>query len=178
MLIAPQTSPDHSLASNWRSSAGLDGSPGTTDAVGFSGDPDLDLDGDGLSAFLEHALGTIDGEPGSSPGELLQLGMISLDGGAGTTGDYLTLTYRRNLAADDVIYEVQSATDLGTWSALGTILVSSSHNGDGTEMVTHRSTDHDREYRPRIHPAAGGESPVGTPQIRRLIFTGRPVGYP
>ena len=140
VLIAPQTSPDHSLATNWRSSAGLDGSPGTTDAVGFSGDPDLDLDGDGLSAFLEHALGTIDGEPGSSPGALLQLGTISLDSGAGTTDDYLTLTYRRNLAADDVIYEVQSATDLGAWSALGTILVSANPNGDGTETVTHRST--------------------------------------
>ena len=63
-----------------------------------------------------------------------------MDSGAGTTDDYLTLTYRRNLAADDVIYEVQSATDLGAWSALGTILVSANPNGDGTETVTHRST--------------------------------------
>ncbi len=140
VLIAPHSAPDHSIASNWRSSAALNGSPGTTDAVPFTGDPNLDLDDDGLPAFLEYAFGSIDGDFGQSPESHPAVGSSSFDNGAGATEDYLTLTYRRNLAADDALYEIQISPDLVAWSALGTILVSTSPNGDGTETVTHRST--------------------------------------
>ncbi|MGI9240720.1 MAG: hypothetical protein ACR2RV_07960, partial [Verrucomicrobiales bacterium] len=140
VLIAPDSSPDHSLATSWRSSVGLDGSPGGSDAVTFSGDPDLDADGDGLSAFLEYALGSTGGDTESSPESYLEVGTTSLDDGGGDTEHYLTLSYRRNLAADDVLYEVQCANDLEAWSSLGTVLMSAIPNGDGTETVTHRST--------------------------------------
>ena len=140
VLVAPESSPDHTVPTNWRSSAAPGGNPGATDAVSFTGDPDLDGDGDGLSAFLEHALGSISGDAGHSPESFLQVGSGTFDNGAGGTDQYLTLTYRRNLAADDVLYEVQTTTDLGAWSALGTVLVSSEPNGDGTAMVTYRST--------------------------------------
>ena len=140
VLIAPESSPDHSDPANWRSSVSLGGSPGTTDAVDFVGDPNVDSDGDGLAAFLEHALGSISGDAGHSPESFLDVGSGIFDNGSGGTEEYLTLTYRRNLAADDVIYEVQVANDLTAWSSLGVVLVSSSPNGDGTEIVTYRST--------------------------------------
>jgi hypothetical protein len=140
VLIAPESSPDHTVPTNWRSSVALGGSPSTTDSVGFTGDPDLDADADGLSAFLEHALGSINGDSGNSPESYIEVGSGSFDNGAGATDEYLTLTSRRNLAADDVLYEVQVATDLDAWSALGTVLVSTSPNGDGTATVTYRSS--------------------------------------
>ena len=67
-------------------------------------------------------------------------GSDTFDNGAGGSDEYLTLTYRRNLAADDAVFEVQVGTDLDSWDALGTVLVSTSPNGDGTETVTYRST--------------------------------------
>jgi hypothetical protein len=62
------------------------------------------------------------------------------DDGSGTHRDYLSITYERNLAADDVIFEVQVSADLAAWSLLGTTYVSAIHNGDGTETVTYRSS--------------------------------------
>ena len=62
------------------------------------------------------------------------------DDGTGTDREYITITYQRNLAAADVIFEAQVSTDLVTWSILGTTYVSAAHNGDGTETITYRST--------------------------------------
>ena len=143
VLVAPLSDPPHNEPSSWRSSVAAGGTPGGTDAAPtFSGDPDLDGDSDGLSAFLEHASGTSDSDPNSLAGPSLGSGLF--DDGTGTMREYLTITYRRNLAADDVIFEAQVATQLAAWSALGTAFVSAfvsaSHNGDGTETVTYRST--------------------------------------
>ena len=65
VLIAPRTNPDHRNPFNWRSSVDADGSPGGGDAIPFTGDPEADLDRDGLTALLEHALGTSDTDPDS-----------------------------------------------------------------------------------------------------------------
>jgi hypothetical protein len=54
--------------------------------------------------------------------------------------EYLTITFRRNLAADDLVFDAEASTDLVAWSVLDTAYLSAVHNGDGTETVTYRST--------------------------------------
>ena len=137
VLIAPETAPDHGVASNWRSSAAIGGSPGTTDAVNFVGNPADDLDGDGLEALLEHAFGSINGDAGASPESQIVIGAGLFNGG---TEENLTITFRRNMAADDVIITAEISSDLANWDSLGVQYVSSIQNGDGTETVTYRST--------------------------------------
>jgi len=142
VLIAPQSDPPHGDPFNWRSSTAMGGNPGTSDAApAFTGDPNLDGDRDGRPALLEHALGTSDASPDS--GGALTLGSAFFDDGTGTSREYLTIAYQRNLAADDVLYEVEASTTMapGTWqSGSGfTAFVSSVNNGDGTATVTYRS---------------------------------------
>ena len=115
----------HGIPSNWR----LGGSPGASTSQVFRGpDPLADDDGDGLSAFLEHALGSDDGDPANGPG------LIS----ARREENALTFTYQRHLFADDVHYEVEVSRDLLTWSSEASFL-SEVVNDDGTSLVTYKS---------------------------------------
>ena len=139
VLIAPETDPDHTIPTNWRTSAVIGGSPGTTDDSIFGGDPLADDDGDGLDALLEYALGSIQGDSGFSPESFPKSGFGFFDDGVGNFEEYLTLTYRRNLAADDLLFEAQVGSDLSGWNPLGTTAVSATANGDGTETVIWRS---------------------------------------
>jgi len=136
VLVAPETSPDHGIAGNWRSSVAIGGSPGASDTVEFSGVPSDDLDSDGISALLEHAFGSINGDAGVSPESQIVIGTGLFESG---TQEHLTITFRRNLAADDVILAAEISSDLVNWDPLGVEYVSSIPNGDGTETVTLRS---------------------------------------
>ncbi|MDB4301844.1 CotH kinase family protein, partial [Akkermansiaceae bacterium] len=138
-LIDPSSNPNHGLASNWRSSVAPNGTPSGSDSVVFSGDPLADNDNDGLNAFLEYALGSIAGDVGASPEAIAAAGTGAFDDGNGGTTDFLTLSYRRNLAADDVMFQVQLSSDLDSWNNAGSEYVTSVSNGDGTETVTIRS---------------------------------------
>ncbi|MFT4549437.1 MAG: hypothetical protein ACI9MB_003411 [Verrucomicrobiales bacterium] len=138
VLIDPMSNPDHSLATNWRPSTAATGNPGNSDASApFAGDPDLDGDTDGRSAFMEHAMGSSDSSPELGSG--YSVGIGHFDDATETERPYLTISFQRNLAADDVEFEVQVSTGLTDWSALGTLYVSAIYNGDGTETVTYRS---------------------------------------
>lgn len=143
VMIAPQSNPPHGDPFSWRPSTVVSGNPGTSDAApAFAGDPNLDRDRDGRPAFLEYALGSSDTVPDS--GGALALGSGFFDDGSGTFDEYLTISYRRNLAADDVLYQVQTSTALtpGSWkNGAGFIaFVSSVNNGDGSATVIYRST--------------------------------------
>jgi len=59
-LVDPFANPDHGLFSSWRSSTSVGGSPGSDDRSVLVGTPTLDRDRDGISALLEHLLGTSD----------------------------------------------------------------------------------------------------------------------
>ena len=137
VLIAPLTSPAHGEAINWRSSFVLSGTPGGSDSETLTGDPNADLDGDGLNALLEHAFGTINRDAGASPEAAISPGIALFEG---DTEESLTITFRRNVAAEDVVISVEVSSDLVDWDDMDTEFVSATSNRDGTEMVTYRST--------------------------------------
>jgi hypothetical protein len=117
----------------------LGGRPGKGDNTIFTGDPNADSDGDGLTALLEYALGSIQGDAGFSPESFPKSGTGLFDDGIGNFKEYLTLTHRRNLAADNILFEVQVSSDLISWGPLRTTAVSATSNEDGTETVIWRS---------------------------------------
>ncbi|MEZ5327515.1 MAG: lamin tail domain-containing protein [Verrucomicrobiales bacterium] len=106
-LIKPESNPDHSDPANWRRSLAVDASPGESDAVIFVGNPDSDIDGDGLPAILEYALGTSDAEVDKAP--------WIFSSSEGNNAPYQVRITRR-VNADDVIWIPEISGDLITWS--------------------------------------------------------------
>ncbi|RYD20517.1 MAG: hypothetical protein EOP88_14765 [Verrucomicrobiaceae bacterium] len=90
---------------DWRTanfSAGELGDPGQEATLwGRDADPDAD----GRSNLLEYALGTNPRESDATPVTMA----------IETQGDLLTLTYRKNLEATDVAFQVQKSDDLAEW---------------------------------------------------------------
>jgi hypothetical protein len=121
---------------SWRPSGVAGGSPGTSDATMFAGDPDADDNHNGLTNFVEYAIGN------------------SLAVGTLVTGDgqFPTLTITRDLAADDVNVTMETSEDLITWEQgeAAAVVESAVHNGNGTVTITWRS------IRP-VDPARPGE---------------------
>ncbi len=142
---------DYTDPSNWRSSTGLGGNPATSDSSLLVGPPTADDDGDRYGKLLEHALGTSDSDPGDTGGAHA-VGVMSLEV-EGVVAEYLTISHRRNLAADDVVINPETSSDLVTWrSGEGEfVLVSEVHQGDGTSVVTYRAfAPHDPGANPRV----------------------------
>jgi hypothetical protein len=130
VLRNPADNPDHNDPANWRESTQLGGNPGGSDAVFFTGNPNDDLDLDGLGALLEHATGSSDQVPNGSPVALA------------TTGDgRFVLTLQVNQAADDVTHRLELSSDLVSWTDAGAefSLLSFTNHGDGTATLTYQS---------------------------------------
>ena len=130
VLRNPVGNPDHNDPANWRESTRLGGNPGGSDAVFFAGNPNDDLDRDGLGALLEHATGSSDQVPNGSPVALA------------TTGDgRFALTLQMNQAADDVTHRIELSSDLVNWTdaSAGFSLLSFTNHGDGTVTLTYQS---------------------------------------
>jgi hypothetical protein len=137
VLIAPQSNPDHNIAANWRPSRQLSGTPGGGDAVAYAAwkstnsiTTDLgDDDFDGISNFLEYALGSDPAVPSRLP----------LPSATRDAGDYITLTFTRPVGNDDAIYTVQTSPDMSAWAA-NAVLVEETHNPqDDTITATWRT---------------------------------------
>jgi hypothetical protein len=143
--IAPEdTSRNPALGVNWRSSIIRGGSPGGDDRQAFSewltttgetGAMD-DKERDGLVNMLEYAFG---GDPHVDSSVLLPIASTQQFTVGLNTANYLTLTFRRSNAADDLTQHVEFSTDLATWSIPG-VQVSSGDNGDGTRTEVWRSS--------------------------------------
>ena len=89
VLVSPNSAPDHALPQSWRTSVNPGGSPGATDSIPFTGNPDTDLFTYALGESYEITLQTVDGIP--------------------------TLRFPRVLGADDVTVRVEVSNDLQTW---------------------------------------------------------------
>jgi hypothetical protein len=130
--------PDYTQPSNWRTSTLPDGNPDASDASPLVGPPAEDKDRDGVTNLFEHAFGTSDENPAEGR-ECYRTAFqpIEVDG---ATDEYFTITWRRNLAADDVELVPEFSEDLGTWHPGDTrlVFVSETNQGDGTSLVTWR----------------------------------------
>ena len=132
-LRAPGQNLDPSEPTHWRASVTPGGTPGSSDGTLLTGNPTDDLDGDGLTALLEHALGTSDNDAtqsGSASASRMLIDGILYD----------SFTYTVKEVADDVRTSVETTTDLQNWSndpaELVELVVTS--NGDGTVTRTVR----------------------------------------
>lgn len=133
VLRAPGQNLDPSEPTHWRASVAPGGTPGSSDGTLLAGNPSDDLDGDGLNALLEHALGTSDNDATQS-GSVSASRMI-IDGIL-----YDSFTYTVREVADDVRTTVETTTDLQNWSSdpadfVEVVVIS---NGDGTVTRTVR----------------------------------------
>jgi hypothetical protein len=140
-LVSPDAvpGPDHDVASSWRPSRLSGGTPGAGDAYLYSDwrtangivDDEGDDDGDKIVNFLEFALGADHIVPDT---EILPTGGILMITGI----DYASLTFRRQLGADDLVYTVEFSPDLTNWSASG-VLASVVDEGGGIVSETWRA---------------------------------------
>lgn len=143
VLKRPTSSTDLSIATNWRPSFAIGGSPGTNDALSYASwaatnsasNPSADIEGDGLNNVAEYGLG---GLPSASNTNLLPTASTAAISVNSVVGNYLTLTFTRPIGRDDISYNVEGNTLLtGTWSAAVQV-GNPVFNGNGTETVTYR----------------------------------------
>lgn len=150
VLVNPAAKPDPAQPQNWRPSVVAGGSPTASDATtyaawkaanGITSDT-ADTDGDGLTSFYEYVHGT---SP-TAPNVVSQLQAMAEGyevGNPPALDTYLTLTYRRNLAADDVEYRLEQSSSLtgGSWSSASVTPVGESiPTPGGVSRVTFRTT--------------------------------------
>jgi hypothetical protein len=128
------------VAENWVASRSVHGAPGEDDPFGLAGDPAADRDGDGVSALLEYALGTLDSTPGDT-NTRVRADIIEEPNAAGTTR-HLTLQFTRNLLSHNAVNLIpEISNDLISWQSSPAVeFVSEENHGDGTSTVTWRST--------------------------------------
>ncbi len=129
VLRAPETLPVHRDGTSWRPSVSAGGNPGASDATRFSGDPQADLDHDLIPALLEYAYGSsdLDFDPAVAP-------TVEF------SGQSPVFHFTRNLAADDLIYRVESSPDLSSWSVADESFTERStvDLGDGRVLVRYQ----------------------------------------
>ena len=106
VLIGEDSVPDHAVATNWQSGVVVGGTPGAGEPGGFTGDPNADADGDGVSALLEYGQGGSD-----TDGKRVDPVSVSVD------GNTIRFLVPRNAAAGDVTFAFEVSGDLETWTA-------------------------------------------------------------
>jgi hypothetical protein len=145
VLIDPDSNPDPAIATNWRASRKLLGSAGASDtisyvqwALDYPGVGALldDDDADGMKNLLEYGVGSSPLQNSLPPAAAVTNLVVE-----SVSSPYLTLSFRRQIGATDLVYAVEFSTDLinpSGWAATG-VLVSSTLNGDGTVTELWRS---------------------------------------
>jgi hypothetical protein len=125
-LIRPFTKPDPTNPANWRPSTNHGGSPGTSDAITFSGNPLADDNADGFPNLAAHALGL------NLPAQGPYLPSLSL------TNNQLSWSFPSNPAAEDVTITPEVSSNLTTWSPASSFFpdASSSEPSDGRAWTT------------------------------------------
>ena len=75
---------------------------------------------------MEYALGSPTDFSGSAPGTAVSSMLVN-----GMTAKYLTLSFKRRVAATDVVFHVESSADLRNWWETA-VQTTSTTNADGT----------------------------------------------
>ena len=138
VLNNPAPNPAYSSGSSWRSSPQIGGSPGLTNTQVFAGSPSADTDKDGLTDFLEYAMGSSWSAANSRAETIIQL---IEDPPFAPLGTYLEFSFPRNLWADGVLYSAEHSTSLTGWDPAGLVYLETHNNGNGTATVKYRSAD-------------------------------------
>ncbi|MBN8248779.1 MAG: CotH kinase family protein, partial [Verrucomicrobia bacterium] len=113
VLVRPESVPDHRDPRNWRTSLAPGGTPGGSDAISFSGNPDADTDGNGQADLLDHALGA---DPGQA-GPRLRVWVETVTDPAGDR-DHLMISLPRRGEAEDAVVLLETADRVeGPWSS-------------------------------------------------------------
>lgn len=133
VLIRPETRPDPTQPTNWRSSGRPGGSPGGSDTVPFPTNPAGDLNRNGEPDLIDYALGN---DLGLTPIPVT----LSLRPDAQGGPDVLELRHPVSVGAEGVRLVWLMSTDLTTWREASADLewVSLLPLGDGRAMMTYR----------------------------------------
>lgn len=148
ILIDPWKLPDHDVGANWRASHTANGEPGDVDSWNFhawlgihglpSADPDDDPDLDGLGHLAEYFLGTHPLEPSHDMVPATSIASLKPND---TEANYFTITFQRNLNAEDLNFLVQESTDLDQWNSSGIpSSVDVTPAGSSLEILRYRSS--------------------------------------
>ena len=150
LSLPTETQPaDHSDPLAWQASQQTGGTPGVTGpgtsnfelwarSIGLGAEASMtdDNDNDGMNHLLEYAL---DSDPMNDSSHRLPSGATELIEVDGVTARYLTLTFRRNLAASELTFTVELADDLTGWNNNTAVPVSTTDHGDGTATEVWRA---------------------------------------
>lgn len=140
VLIKPELNPDPSSGSNWRASQATHPSPGFDDRTDLAawqtdyfGGPAVlaaDSDGDGLSNLFEFASG---GDPHAGV-DFARLPGFSFKNDPSSA---LMFDYRRKKGIVSLVWQLEQAVDLDSWTAVpGNVeTLSVTDHGDGTETL-------------------------------------------
>lgn len=138
VLIAPSaahaTDAWHNDGLNWQPSFAAGGTPGTSEGAGYAAwktangitSDSADIDHDGLTALAEYATGADPATP-----SLYSLPQFTRDA-AGN----LIATLTRSLTAGDVDWQIESATDMQSWTPLSGLTTAARNVNGSTETLS------------------------------------------
>ena len=106
-IIGPGSLPDPNDPNNW---VAIEPSPNSADN-GFTGDPNADKDSDGMSAFLEHAVGTSENEF-TEQGSIFSVSLNS---------ENIIFSYKKNTSDKNLEFTIETSTDLKEWKNINEI---------------------------------------------------------
>jgi hypothetical protein len=137
VLIQPLNHPDPNNPASWRASVSLGGTPGSSDATRFQGNPTADTNQNGQADLFDHAFGVLldAADNGITVG---YEDVATLTG----TARHWTISYPRNLAADDAPVLIEQADQIqGPWASasVGWVFVEERRFGQGLARLTYRS---------------------------------------
>ena len=124
-LIDPGSLPDPDDPNNW---VAIEPSPNSTDN-GFTGNPDADKDADGMTAFLEHAVGTSENEFNT------QSSIFSVS----FNSENIVFSYKKNISDENLNFNIETSIDLKEWNdinELGQIKTEEIIDNENSSTVT------------------------------------------
>ena len=124
-LIDPRSFPDPDDPNNWTA---IEPSPNSIDD-GFTGNPNADKDADGMTAFLEYAVGTSENKFNTQDSVF----SVSLD------SENMIFSYKKNTSDENLEFTIETSTDLKEWksiSELGQFNIEESKDNESSSTVT------------------------------------------